>query len=251
MKRDKLFYILISILFFVMWNCDVNETQIPTEEFSDDVVKTAVYSGPKYPSDFFYEDLSNVVLNYIEIWDVPFSTQPATDDYSIAVDYVHTRLAQLELDTIKLIDGQSTEKYFEFNWIPDSSVNHPPYILRMHKSSYFEGVKYGILDNVRGQVLELGDLNYRPITLQIVKEFLDRLWFFKHYNVGSSVVLKRSIFEIANNYFYSIYFTRTVFGDSGLRDRIYLYKGEFQLNKSNGISQVSYSLIKEVLGNSN
>jgi hypothetical protein len=251
MKKDKSFYILISILFFVMWNCDVNETQIPTEEFSDDVVKTAVYSGPKYPSDFFYEDLSNVVLNYVEIWDVPFSTQPATVDYNIAVDYVHTRLTQLELDTTKLIDGQSTEKYFEFNWVPDSSVNHPPYIFRMHKNSYFEGVKYGRLDNDRGQVLELGKLNYRPITSQTVKEFFDRLWFFKNYNVGGSVVLKRTIFENINNYLYTIYYTRTVFGDYGLQDRIYLYKGEFQIDKSNGVSQVNYSLIKEVFGNSN
>jgi len=243
---------MIQILFvfsILMWNCNVNETQEQTDEYPDDIVKSAVYSGPKYPSDFYQENFYDAVLNYIQQWDTPTSTEPATDNYNTALDLTHIRLNELGLDRSKLIDGQSTEKYFEFNWASDSLITHPEYYFRVHKSSYFEGVKLGTLDENKFQIVELGKINYRPFSIQFVQDFFDRLWFYKHYNFGGAVVLKRTVLENQNNYNYTIYYTRTTFGDYGLQDKIKVYKGYFDLNKVNGICQINYSFIKEVRGN--
>lgn len=244
--------ITVFILSIFVWNCNTNEPQEFSDKFPDETVKVAVYSGPKYPSDFFNEDLSNVVLNYIQQSDVLTFTEPATNDYNIATDLVNIRLNELDLDTNKLIDGQSTEKYFEFNWNPDTTSNHHPYIFRVHKSSYFEGVKFvGTSDENMFNIIELGIINYRPFSMQFVKEFFDQLWFYKHYNFGGAVVLKRTISENLISYKYTIYFTHTNFGDYGIRDKISVFKGDFELNKSNGVSEINYTFIKEVIGNSN
>lgn len=251
MRKNVIVNILILFSIFVMWNCNVNHPQEVTEEFPDDAVKTAVYSGPMYPSDFYQEDLSNVVLNYIQQWNGYTSTEPATNDYNESIALVNIRVAQLGLDTTKLTEGKSTEKYYEFNWNPDSTVNPPPYIFRIHKSAYFEGVKYGTSDSNNSQIIELGKINYRPLTLQFAKEFFDRLWFFKHYNTGGAVVLKRTIFEDQYSYNYKFYFTKTSFGDFGLQDKISLYCGEFEVDKTNGISKINYTFIKEIKGKSN
>lgn len=249
----KIIILVISVflLTILVWDCDTNEPQQISDEFSDENVKSAVYSGPKYPSDFFQEDLTNVILNFIRESDILTFTEPATDDYYSALDLVNIRLGELSLDTNKLVYGQLNEKYFEFTWTPDPPSNGPPYFFRVHKSSYFEGVEFGRQDENFYQIVELGNVNYRPFTLQFVKEFFDQLWFYKHYNMGGAVVLKRIITENTSSYKYAIYFTHTIFGDYGMRDKIGLFKGEFELNKSNGSSLIKYTLTKEVLGNSN
>ena len=189
--------ITVSILSILIWNCDTNEPKETTDEFSDEAVKSAVYHGPKYLSDFFNEDLSNVVLNYMRESDVITFTEPATDDYNTALDFVKIHLSELGLDTTKLVDGQGNDKYFEYRLYPDSSVNHPPYYFRVHKNSYFEGAKFGSQDEDFYQIIELGTINFRPFTLQLVKEFFDQIWFYKHYNMGGAAVLERTISEIA------------------------------------------------------
>jgi hypothetical protein len=240
----------VFILSILIWNCDTNEPKEITDEFSDESIKNAVYNGPKFPSDFFHEGLADVILNYIMKADLITFTEPATDNYDTALVWVNIRLGELSLDTTNLIDGQSNEKYFEFYW-PHPALSGPVYVFRVHKSSYFESVKFGSQDENFYQIIELGIINYRPFTLQFVKDFFDQLWFYKHYNMSGAVVLKRTITENANSYKYTIYFTHTVFGDYGIRDKIRLLKGEFDLNKSNGTSIINYTLIKEVLGNSN
>jgi len=250
MKRIKILLILI-VFSTSVWNCNVNDNQEPAYEFPDDVVKSAVYSGPKYPSDFFQEDLSNVILNYIQQWDIPASYEPAADDYVTAVNFVNTRLDELGLDKSKLIEGQSTEKYFEYTWSADSVTNNPQYIFRVHKKSCFEGVKFGTLDDNFCRIVELGKINYRPLSLQFVRTFFDQLWFYNHYNISGSVVLKRDASENINGCKYIIYYTMSVFGDYGLQDNIYVYKGEFEVDKSSGVSQINYTFIKQVKGNRN
>jgi hypothetical protein len=244
--------ITVLLLTILVWNCDTNEPQPILDEFSDENVKSAVYSGPKYPSDFFKEDLTDVILNYISESHALTFIEPATNDYYIALDWVNSRLCELSLDTNKLVYGQLNEKYFEFTWTPDPPSNHPPYFFRVHKSSYFDGVEFvGTSDMNQFNIVELGMINYRPFTAQFVKEFFDQLWFYKHFNIGGAVVLKRTIIENTSSYNYTIHFTHTVFGDYGMRDKIRLFKGEFEINKSNGSSLINYTLIKEVLGNSN
>jgi hypothetical protein len=243
--------IAVFILPILVWNCDTNEPKEITDEFSDETVKNAVYNGPKFPSDFFHEGLADVILNYIMETDVITFTEPATDNYDTALVWVNKRLSELSLDTTNLIDGRPSEKYFEFFW-PHPALTGPDYMFRVHKSSYFEGVEFvGTSDMNQFNIVELGILNYRPLDLQLVGEFFDQLWFYKHYKIGGAVVLKRTITEISNSYKYTIYFTHTVFGDYGIRDKILLLKGEFELNKSNGTSIINYTLIKEVLGNNN
>ncbi|MCF8356974.1 MAG: hypothetical protein K9H48_21220, partial [Melioribacteraceae bacterium] len=196
--------ITVFILPFFVWNCDTNEPKEITDEFSDEAVKSAVYNGPKYPSDFFNEDLSNVVLNYISQYDVLTFTEPATDDYNSALGYVYIRLNELSLDTNKLVDGQLNEKYFEYKWLPDSTINHSPYFFRVHKSSYFEGVEFfGASDMNKFNIIEVGIINYRPFTSQFIKEFFDQLWFYKHYKTGGAVVMKRTVSENTNSYKYT------------------------------------------------
>ena len=222
-----------------------------SDEFSDEDVKSAVYSGPKFPSDFFQEGLADVILNYIMEADVITFTESATDNYDTALILVNKRLGELSLDTTNLIDGLPSEKYFEFFW-PQPVLTEPVYMFRVHKSSYFEGVEFvGTSDMNQFNIVELGMINYRPFTVQFVKEFFDQLWFYKHYKIVGAVVLKRTITENTSSYNYTIHFTHTVFGNYGVRDKIRLFKGEFELNKSNGSSLINYTLIKEVLGNSN
>jgi len=243
--------ITVFILSALVWNCDTNEPKESVDEFTDEAVKSVVYNGPKYPSDFFQEGLFFVVLNYIRESDVLTFIEPSTNDYDTALIWVHNRLNELSFDTTSLTDGQSNEKYFEYYW-PHPSLHKPVYMFRVHKSSYFEGVEFvGTSDMNMFNIVELGIVNYRPFTLQFAKEFFDQLWFYKHYNIGGAVVLKRTVSENTSSYKYTIYFTHTVFGDYGLRDKIRLFKGEFELNKSSGVSQINYTLVKEVLGNSN
>ena len=250
MKKIIYSIAVVGLSFFV-WHCDTNEPKEIADEFSDEAVKNAVYNGPKFPSDFFHEGLADVILNYIMEADVLTFTEPATDNFDTALVWVNIRLSELSLDTTKLIDGRPSEKYFEFFW-PQPVLTEPVYMFRVHKSSYFEGVEFvGTSDMNQFNIVELGIINYRPLTLQFVREFFDQLWFYKHFNIGGAVVLKRTITENASSYKYTIYFTHTVFGDYGVRDKIRLLKGEFDLNKSNGTSQIKYTLVKEVLGNSN
>jgi hypothetical protein len=249
--KKILLVITVFILPLFVWNCDTNEPKEITDDFSDEVVKSAVYNGPKYPADFYNEGLFQAVLNYIRESDVLRFTEPSTSNYGTALGWVNNRVIELSFDTTNIIDGQSNEKYFEFHY-PQPALAAPIYIFRVHKSSYFEGVEFsGTSDMNMFNIVELGIVNYRPFTLQFVKEFFDQLWFYKHYNMGGAVVLKRTVSENLVSYRYMIYFTHTVFGDYGLRDKIRLFKGEFELNKSNGTSQINYTLIKEVLGNSN
>ena len=248
----KIIKIIITLLFPILLSyCNIAETQEQTDEFSDDVVKSKVYSGPKYPADFFYEEISNFSLNYIENWDIPESIEPATDNYDYAVDLVNARLNELSLDPNKLGEGNSTEKYFEFFWPSDSLANNKDFVFRVHKKSYFDGVKYGTLDENKFQITELGTINFSPISLQFVEELFDRLWFFKHYNFGGAVVLKRTTEENEENFKYEIYYTKTSFGDYGLQDKINIYKGEFEIDKSTGVPKIKYSFIKLVKGNYN
>lgn len=242
--------ITVFILSILIWNCDTIEPKESVDEFPDDVVKSAVYNGPKYPSDFYTEVLFQTVLNYIRESDLLTFTEPSTNDYNTAMVWVKNRVIELGLDSTNIIDGQSNEKYFEFHY--PSPALAAFYLFRVHKSSYFEGVKFsGTSDMNMFNIVELGIVNFRPFTLQSVKEFFDQLWFYKHYDMGGAVVLKRTVSESLTNYRYIIYFTHTVFGDIGMRDNIRLLKGEFELNKANGTSQINYSLVKEVLGNSN
>jgi hypothetical protein len=248
--KQILLLITLFILPILVWNCDTNEPTEIKDEFSDETVKNAVYNGQKFPSDFFHEGLADVVLNYIRESDVTTFTEPATDNYDTALVWVNIRLVELSLDTTNLIDGRPSEKYFEFFW-PQPALTEPVYMFRVHKRSYFEDVKFGSQDEDFYQIIELGTINFRPFTLQLVKEFFDQLWFYKHYNFGGAVVLERTVSESLSNYHYTIYFTHTVFGDYGMQDRIMLFKGDFELNKSNGTSQINYTLVKEVFGNYN
>jgi hypothetical protein len=248
--KKILFVFALLLMPIIMLSCDTNEPEKLTDEFSDDAIRYAVYNGPKFPSDFFREGLADVILNYIMKADLITFTEPATDNYDTALVWVNIRLGELSLDSTNLIDGQSNEKYFEFYW-PHPALTGPTYVFRVHKSSYFEGVKFGSQDENFRQILELGAVNYRPINLQFVKDFFDRLWFYKHYNFAGAVVLKRTVSESLINYRYSIYFTHTIGGDFGQFDKIRLFKGEFELNKSDGTSQIKYTLVKEILGNYN
>ena len=247
----KIILVITSFLIPIfVWNCDTDEPQDFSDEFSDEAVKSAVYNGPKFPSDFFHEGLADVILNYISYYDVLTFTEPATDNYDTALVWVNKRLGELSLDTTNLIDGRPSEKYFEFFW-PHPALTGTVYMFRVHKSSYFEGVEFGSQDENFYQIIELGIINHRPIDSQFAKEFFDQLWFYKHYNMGGAVVLKRIVTENSNGYHYTIYFTHTFFGDFGVRDKIWLIKGDFDLNKSNGSSEINYSLVKEVYGNYN
>ena len=194
MKKIILLFTALIIPVFI-WNCDTNEPQEIKDDFSDEAVKSAVYNGPKYPVDFFNEYLADVVLNYIRESDILTFIEPSTNDYNTALSWVNNRLGELSLDTTNLIDGQSNERYFEF-YYPHPSLSAPLYVFRTHKSSYFEGVEFSGSSNMyMYNMVELKKVNYRPITQQFVKGFFDQLWFYKHYNIGGAVVLKRTISE--------------------------------------------------------
>lgn len=243
---------LVFVFFLaVLFSCSVNDVDAPEDEFSDNAVRNAVYSGPKYPSDFVTEDLSNVTLNYIQSRNIPSMVEPTTDNYDSALTLAQPRVEELGLDYNKLINGLSNYKYYEFMWIVDTLNIHPNYIFRVHKESYFESVKFGLLDENKFQILELGNINYRPLTTNFITEFFDLMWFYKHYNFGGAVVLKRTVTEQSDCFKYSFHFTHTSYGDYGVQDRIRLYNGIFEVDKISGQSKIEYNLIKEVQGNYN
>lgn len=235
------------LLIFFFGNCSTNEPETDADEFSDEFIKSAVYNGSKYPADFYSEGLFQTVLNYIRVSDILTFTEPSTNDYNTALVWVKNRVIELGFDTTLIIDGQSNERYFEFQYEYPALAAF--YVFRVHKSSYFEGVKFGNQDENANQIIELGVINHRPFTLQFAKDFFDQLWFYKHYNIDGAVVIKRTVSESINSYLYTIFFTHTTFGEFGLRDKIRLFKGEFVLNTLDGSSQIKYSFIKEVLGN--
>lgn len=248
MKKNIVSIVSLVLIFFFC-NCSTNEPETDADDFSDEFIKYVVYNGPKYPADFYSEVLFQTVLNYIRVLDILTFIEPSTNDYSTALVWVKNRVIELGFDITIIVDGQSSEKYFEFHY------QHPAlaafYVFRVHKSSYFEGVKFGSKDENANQIIELGKINYRPFSLQFAKEFFDQLWFYKHYDTGGAVVVKRTVSESINSFRYTIYFTHTIFGDFGLRDKIRLFKGEFVLNTLDGSSQIQHTLIKEVLGNYN
>lgn len=248
--KKVIFSIAVFVLSFLAFSCDTNDTGLNTDDFSDEIVKSAVYNGPKYPSGFYTEGLFQTVLNYIREPNALTFIEPSTNDSNTALFWVKNRVIELGFDSTNIIDGQSNERYFEFKYPSPALASF--YIFRVHKSSYFEGVEFsGTSDMNMFNIVELGIINYQPFTLQFVKDFFDQLYFFKHYDMIGAVVLKRTVSESANDFLYTIYFTHTVFGDTGLRDKIYVLKGEFTLHKLDKTSQIEYTFIKEVLGNSN
>ncbi|NOZ47319.1 MAG: hypothetical protein GXO79_11145, partial [Chlorobi bacterium] len=197
----NLIIVVFSFIIFtgLNFNCQRNVNRdsifIDTLKFSDEEVIDMAYNGPKYPDDFFYEDFNNYKsFIYITVLDsTGLNFQIATSDSLNAIQYVYDSFKYTDTDTsdLKILPGN--EKYFEYS---NKTFGNHILILRVHKKSYFEGLKYSHRDDSRNQIKYIGKINVNKITCDFVKEFFDRYYFFRNYKNAGAKALKRNVYKL-------------------------------------------------------
>lgn len=144
-------------------------------------------------------------------------------------------------DDREIVEENETKKYFEF--VSVSILNENDTLLsRVHRTDYFVSLhdKFTDIDTI-------GIYN-SELTTDKEKELIEYLWSCGTLGLYDKVVESR-ISDSTNGFEYNIQSLRTVYGDFGLHDMIYVYDNNFHLDKSTGILTVNREQIKEIEGN--
>lgn len=140
-----------------------------------------------------------------------------------------------------IVKENETEKYFEFVRVNIQNGNDI-LLSRVHRIDYFVSLRNKFAD-----IDKIGIYN-GELTTDKVKELIEYLWSCGTLGLYDKVV-ESKISNSENGFEYNIQSLRTVFGDFGLHDMIYVYDNIFHLDKSTRILTVSRKQIKEIEGN--
>ena len=239
---------ILIALFLLMTGCSKPKVNQPggtnrTPE-ENQIVQLAYNINYFYPNGFYkndsgyYENTVSVtpLSQRKDIW-IELSTNDrnqalAWSDSSDKYSSVHRAI----------ISESETEKYFEFK--RQSTTNASDIILsRIHKTSYF----LPLLEKFR-KPDTIGVYNGQ-LDMSKTKEFIEYLWSCGSLGIYDSKVIESQINEY-NDYFEQyIKSFMVVYGDTGLKDYIFVYDNYFKFDKSNRILTVASKQVDAFEGN--
>jgi len=218
-------------------------------QLTNEIILQAVYSNYKYPSGFYEEDLQGGSTYYVNTVSISPLDKRENHWFELSTNSRDQAIAWSESSSVnssyyrKLVSEKETEKYFEFRRVWEK---HPTDILlsRVHKASYLDRSMYDRLNP--GDTL--GIFKKEEINKATVKELIEYLWFIGSYNTGGSKVLCTYATENESSVKYILFYTKVTYGDWGLKDKIIVMRGIFQVSKSTGAITESETIFRKFSG---
>jgi hypothetical protein len=236
--------ILIGVFFFI--SCDKDDN---LDSANDKFLELAYDNNYQYPDGFYYE--KNLIGSVY--YENTVSIKPIdergniwielnTDDKEQAKTWSDLSNEYSSVDR-EIIKEKETEKYFEIVRVNIKNVNDT-ILSRVHRSDYFVSLYNRFTD-----IYTVGIYN-GEMTSNKIKELIEYLWSCGTLSIYDKVV-KSSITDKEGEFEHKIQSLRTVYGDFGIHDIIYVYDNGFKLDKATKILTIKRVLIKEIEGNYN
>ena len=240
-------YILLFIGFTFFISCDKDDTIGSTPD--DRFLELAYDKSYQYPDGFYHE---TNLIGYI-YYENTVSIKPTNERENIWIELNTNDKEQAktwsnlsnEYSSVdrEIVQENETEKYFEI--VRVNILNENDTLLsRVHRSDYFISLydKFTEIDTI-------GVFN-GELTLNSTKELIEYLWSCGTLSIYDKVVESKNT-DTGDNFEHYIQSIRTVYGDFGLHDMIYVYDNNFELDKSTKVLIIKRELIKEIEGNYN
>lgn len=234
--------ILIGVLFIV--SCDKEDI---LDSANDEFLELAYDKTYQYPDEFYYE---KNLIGYV-YYENTVSIKPTDERENIWIELNTNDKEQAktwsdlsnEYSSVdrEIIKENETNKYFEIVRV-NIENNNDTLLSRVHRSDYFISLynKFTDIDTI-------GIYN-GELTSNNVKELIEYLWSCGTLSIYDKVV-ESTIADKEDEFEHKIQSLKTVYGDFGLHDMIYVYDNEFKLDKTSRTLTIKRELIKEIEGN--
>ena len=238
----KYLLILIGVLFTV--SCDKEDN---LDSANDEFLELAYDKTYQYPDGFYYE---KNLIGYV-YYENTVSIKPTDERENIWIELNTNDKEQAktwsdlsnEYSSVdrEIIKENETNKYFEIVRV-NIENNNDTLLSRVHRSDYFISLynKFTDIDTIGIYNGELSSNN--------VKELIEYLWSCGTLSIYDKVV-ESTIADKEVEFEHKIQSLKTVYGDFGLHDMIYVYDNEFKLDKTSRTLTIKRELIKEIEGN--
>jgi hypothetical protein len=240
----KYLLILIGLLFFI--SCDKDDN---LDSANDKFLDLAYDNNYQYPDGFYYE--KNLIGSVY--YENTVSIKPTDERENIWIELSTNDKEQAktwsdlsnEYSSVdrEIIKENETVKYFEIVRVNIDNVNDT-LLSRVHRSDYFVSL-YNRFANIDTIGIYNGEL-----TPNNIKELIEYLWSCGTLSIYDKVV-ESSITDKEDDFEHKIQSLKTVYGDFGIHDMIFVYENEFKLDKATKILTIKRELIKEIKGNYN
>ena len=238
----KYLLILIGVLFIV--SCDKEDNP---DSANDEFLELAYDKTYQYPDGFYCE---KNLIGYV-YYENTVSIKPTDERENIWIELNTNDKEQAktwsdlsnEYSSVdrEIIKENETNKYFEIVRV-NIENNNDTLLSRVHRSDYFISLynKFTDIDTIGIYNVELTSNN--------VKELIEYLWSCGTLSIYDKVV-ESTIADKEDEFEHKIQSLKTVYGDFGLHDMIYVYENEFKLDKITRTLTIKRELIKEIEGN--
>ncbi len=240
-------YLLFAIGFLFFISCDKEETI--DSDINAKYLELAYDKNYQYPDGFFYEEN---LIGYV-YYENTVSIKPTekreniwielnTDDKTQAKSWSDSSNEYSSVDREAVLETP-TDKYFEITRVNIQNENDT-LLSRVHRTDYFVSLynKFTDIDTIG---IYNGDLSTDK-----VKELIEYLWSCGTLSIYDKVV-ESKITETNTNFEHYIQSLKTVYGDWGIHDMIYVYDNKFQLDKATGTLRIERELSNEIEGDYN
>ena len=251
-KNAAIFIFALSILVSCQKDPDEQHYKVPTfesnqSEFTDEELLNATYSTYKFPEDFYFENLNDTSLYYINTVSIDSLNQKkwielSTNSLEIALQWCE----RSSPDSSEFVPGIASEKFIEFVRIYDPSGNHI-IKFRAHKESYFTRGNYDFFNPSD----TIGAFNKQNFNGPDAKELIDYLWYAHGFNNDGSKILSSYFEENQLNIVVYHYEAYTVYGDFGIDDEISLLKKTNVFEKGTGVVTLTEVVVRTIEGRAN
>lgn len=221
--------------------------------FSDAQLLAAVYSTYRLPPGFYEEPRPELAPYYVNTISVTPSEQRsgmewrelATEDTAQARAWAESTLANSTRQGSLLAAAPIvTERYIEYR--EDASTTRYPIALRSHRSSYLLPVAFRAASFYPDSLI--GTFQVRPVDSLSVRglaEYLHDRWYA---HSGGARVLSSYVGRQGVVCTHIVYGIETIYGDYHMRDRLQLYRFEYEVDAVAGRVALHRQFIRSVAG---
>ncbi len=228
--RIQAFTIIPTLLAFAFLHCQAQEDETLRLAYSDQKYPAGFYQDPKEArTDLYYENTVSIQA---------LSQRPSTW-FELCTDDISQARAWSEASNMyssqqrALITEVQTEKYFEFQ----RAMN---FHSRVHRCSFLDRGMYdrnldGFYDRYSesryGVPRVIGKLNAKPLTIALVKDAVEYLWFIDFYNLSGRNVIDSTGADTGNSITHTLRQTSVVYGDFGICDQVRVIRSDYRVDK--------------------
>lgn len=252
LKYAALSVLVLSLLFSCHKVPDEKHYKVPTfesdqSEFTDNELLNATYTSFKIPVGFYYENLEDTSLYYVNMVSIDSLEKERWIELSTSSEEIALHWCERSSpEGSVFMPGIANEKFIEFVRTYDPTANHI-IKFRTHKESYFTRGNFDFFNPSD----TIGDFNKENFNGSDAKELIDYLWYTHEYNNGSSKILSSYFEENQLNIFVYHYESYTNYGDFGINDEISLLKKTYSVEKGTGVVTLSEVVVRTIEGKPN